>query len=58
MSFDIRDISKQLESHMSGQPYEIVCSKCGMPLNFKTDVDSELDISVEVEPCMCTQEEV
>jgi len=60
MSFDTDGIVNlvvcQIESHMKSQPYEIICADCGKALGYKAEVDIDLDLRLEVEPCGCCKE--
>ena len=52
MSIDIDDVKKIIKNHLEEQPYKITCSSCGIGLSVAgVNVDEELDLSIEVEPC-------
>ena len=52
MSIDLGAIEKVIESHMSDQPYSVVCSNCGNGLDCASaDTDSDLDLSIKIDPC-------
>ena len=42
-----------IEAYLLEQPYSVECSKCGMVLEFDTDVDEHLELLVKVGPCDC-----
>ena len=51
MSFEIQTIESMIEKHMSEQPYDAVCSACGLKLACTCEVDGDYDIKVTVDPC-------
>ena len=57
MAFDTGAIEKQFEEHMKAQPFECMCSACDALLTVRTEVDSDYDLTVYVDPCDCTKEE-
>jgi hypothetical protein len=53
----IEDIENIIKKHLTNQPYNIKCSKCGEDLNiYDFAMDDDLDISVDVDPCECAKE--
>ena len=55
---DIRDIKDIITRHMNSQPYEIRCSQCGYDSVYTTEIDSDYDLKIQVEPCkFCTDSE-
>jgi len=52
------EIRALVETHISGQPYDIRCAKCGEKLSFDLTVDSALDMMLKVNPCnVCVVDE-
>lgn len=50
-------VIKQIKGHMDVQPWKIVCADCGEVVDHSSSVDAELDLTIEVTPCKCTQQE-
>ena len=57
MSFNIEDLENIIAKHMQDQPYDIICSDCGMILETSTSIDSDFDLNITVEPCETCLEE-
>jgi len=57
MSLNTEDLEAIIMEHMEAQPYDIVCSKCGMGLEKSVDIDADLDLTMSVEPCETCLEE-
>ena len=57
MSLNTEDLEAIIMEHMEAQPYDIVCSKCGMGLEKSVDIDADLDLTISVEPCETCLEE-
>jgi len=51
MSLNMEDLETIVMEHMEAQPFDIVCSKCGMGLEKSISIDADLDLAISVEPC-------
>lgn len=51
------DFVSLIEDHMDSQPYSCKCMNCGSNLDFSANIDSDYDLTIEVEPCKCILEE-
>ena len=52
------NFNKEVEEHMSIQPHSVCCAECGRPLEIRCrNVDADMDVYIEVEPCVCTKKE-
>jgi len=46
------EITEELNSHLSRQPYEAKCNECGSVLDFTVSkVDPDFDAYIDVNPC-------
>lgn len=52
----LKEIEYAIDQHMDCNPHEVRCSECGRDLHFTSDVDSDYDVSIVVEPCDCAEE--
>ena len=53
----IDDIKDLLEEHLERQPYNTKCMRCGKVLVASGNIDKDMDLYVQVEPCECVKDE-
>lgn len=57
MSIDLDDFENIIERHMNRQPYKVTCYDCGRFLDYTSEVDIGLDLTMSVRPCdYCNKE--
>lgn len=47
----VEEAAERIKDHLEGQPYKVECAVCGDAVDVTSEVDSDGDLLIYVDPC-------